>query len=258
MELPANWWLLGFGGFISGVLAGFLGIGGGALMVPLLVATGNTPIHAVATSSLAILITSLSGTVQNWRMGYLDFKRVAALGLPALVSAQVGVYLAGRLLPYALLCAFGLLLASNIYLIGLRERLTRGQKPSAVKWPLFSQLTTGSAAGVLAGLFGVGGGVIMVPLQMLLLGESIKVAIQTSLAVVVLTAVAACFGHALGGNVLLSEGILLGSGGLLGAQVGTRYLPKLSERTVSLSFQILLALLACCSFAQAWLSYQGY
>jgi hypothetical protein len=121
--------------------------------------------------------------------------------------------------------------------------------------PVLARLFTGGAAGVLAGLFGVGGGVIMVPLQMLLLGEPIKVAIQTSLGVIVITAVSASFGHAVVGNVLFVPGILLGCGGLLGAQFSTRVLPKLPDRVVSLVFRLFLGVLSIYIFWQAWHNY---
>ncbi|MCA1990558.1 MAG: sulfite exporter TauE/SafE family protein [Coleofasciculus sp. S288] len=248
-----NLLMLASGGLVSGILAGLLGIGGGTVLVPLLVTLGYTPVQAVATSSLTILITSVSGSVQNWRMGYFDFKRVIYLALPALVTAQLGVYLAGRLPPYLILLTFGSLLLTNIHLIELRQRLkAKGETAQAKPFnPVLSRLGTGGAAGLLAGFTGLGGGVIMVPLQMLLLGEPLKVAIQTSLGVIVLTAVSACTGHALAGNILLVEGLLLGIGGLLGVQISTRALPKLPERVVGLMFRIFLGILAGYVFAQA-------
>ncbi|HEY9596223.1 MAG TPA: sulfite exporter TauE/SafE family protein, partial [Cyanophyceae cyanobacterium] len=204
---------------------------------------------------------------QNWRMGYFSIERVIGIGLPSVVTAQLGAYLAGLFPPYWLLVAFGLLLLLNIYLVELRRRLTAreqqnlqeaaGETPSQESGlkTTISRIITGSAAGVLAGLFGVGGGVIMVPLQILLLGEKIKTAIQTSLGVIVITAVSATVGHALRGNVLWLEGLLLGIGGLLGAQISTRILPKLSDRIVSLAFRSLLGILAIYVFWQAWQSY---
>jgi uncharacterized membrane protein YfcA len=248
---------LATGGLISGILAGFLGIGGGTVLVPLLVALGYTPVQSVATSSLAILITSISGSVQNWRMGYFDLKRVVYLGFPALLTAQLGVYLAARFAPYFLLAAFGCLLLLNVYLVELRKRLTKtNQERTSLKFnPLLSRISTGSAAGILAGLFGVGGGVIMVPLQILLLGETIKVAIQTSLGVIVITAISACIGHALNNHVLFFEGIILGFGGLLGAQISTRILPKLPDEVISLAFRTMLGVLSFYIFWQAWQSY---
>lgn len=255
--LTNNWLILAIGGLVSGVLAGLLGIGGGVILVPLLVTLGYAPVKAVATSSLAIIITSLSGSIQNLRMGYFDWQRVLFLGLPASVCAQLGAYLANRIASYILLALFGILLLTNIYLVQLRQRLSRQSKtPKAPQLnPALSRTLTGGAAGILAGLFGIGGGVIMVPLQMLLLGEPIKVAIQTSLGVVVITGVSACIGHAIAGNVLLVPGLLLGGGGLLGAQLSTRLLPRLPDRVVSLIFRIFLGIISVYMFWQAWTNY---
>ena len=254
-------YLLAISGFFSGTLAGFLGIGGGTVLVPLLVALGYTPLEAVATSALAISITAISGTVQNWRMGYVKLQRVLYLGVPALIAAQVGVYLAKGFSAAFLLFAFGLLLIVNIFLFEFRKRVIarHKQKTSTLTDnPIIARITTGGTAGVLAGLFGVGGGVIMVPLQILWLGEPIKAAIQTSLGVIVLTAISACIGHALQGNVMFVEGLLLGTGGLIGAQVSTRFLPKLSNTVVSFAFRILLVVLAIYTFWQSWRIYRGF
>jgi uncharacterized membrane protein YfcA len=274
--------ILGAAGLFAGILAGFLGIGGGTVIVPLLVALNYAPVQAVATSGLSIVITAISGSIQNWRMGYLSLSQVAGIGFPAVITAQIGAYLAGIFPPYLLLLTFGLLLWLNIYLIEVRKSLTAKEKAEAEQGelggqagqgknpqlpitnyqlpknsnilfhPTFAKIATGSAAGLLAGLFGVGGGVIMVPLQILLLGESIKTAIQTSLGVIVITAISATVGHAARGNVLWVVGLILGGGGLLGVQVSTRFLPRLPDRIVSLAFRSLLAVLSIYVFWQAW------
>ena len=255
--ITAKFWILTGGGLFSGILAGILGIGGGTVLVPLLVTLGYSPVKAVATSSLAILITATSGTVQNWRMGYINARKVIYLGIPAIFTAQIGAYLASRVASYLLLTTFGLLLLLNVYLVELRKQIIAKEESGSRQEfnPVVSRIGTGGAAGLLAGFFGVGGGVIMVPLQMLLLAEPIKVAIQTSLGVIIITAISACVGHALMGNVLLFEGIVLGAGGLLGAQLGTRYLPKLSDQTVSLIFRGMLGILSIYMFWQAWRSF---
>jgi len=257
MEIYDALWLA-LGGIFSGVLAGFLGIGGGVVLVPMLVALGYIPVQAVATSSLAILVTSTAGSLQNWRMGFLSWRRVIFLGLPAVITAQVGAFLAGKFLPHILLAAFGVLLLVNIYLVELRKQLiNRGANPSKLLTPLMARLVTGGLAGFLAGLFGVGGGVIMVPLQILLLGEPIKVAIQTSLGVIVITAISACIGHGAAGNILIAPGLILGFGGLVGVQFSTRFLPKLPDQVVSTLFRSMLALLSVYIFVQAWQNYQS-
>jgi uncharacterized protein len=249
--VPGDLGILVVGGLVSGLLAGVLGIGGGSVLVPLMVYVGFSPINAIGTSSLAILLTSLSGSIQNWRMGYIDWRKVGLLGLPALFAAQLGAALAQHIPAHWLLFGFAAMMLTNIYLVGLKQQLIGIESSrSSITQTRLSTTITGILAGLVAGLMGVGGGAIMVPLQMLLLGETIKVAIQTSLGVVMLTAVSATIGHSINGHVLFSQGIILGIGGLLGAQLGTRYLPKLPDTIVSNLFRLTLFLTAIYSFSQ--------
>ena len=252
-------WLIFFGsGIFSGVLAGFLGIGGGVLLVPLLLALGYEPRQAVATSVLALLLTAVSGTWQNWRMGYLNFRHILYLGIPALLAAQVGVYIADWLPSGLLLLAFGFMLVANIYLFEATKEIRENslqEKPKLPFSPLVSRIFTGGTAGVLAGLFGIGGGVVLVPLQILLLGSKLATAIQTSLGVIVITATSAFIGHSFSGNVLFIEGTAIGVGGIIGAQFSTRFLPKLPTKIVGTAFPTLLAILALYTFWKAWISY---
>ena len=254
---------LGSGGFVSGFIAGILGIGGGTLLVPLIVTLGYLPIEAIATSSLAILMTAMFGSFQNWSLGHLQLKKVIYLAIPAGLTAQLGVLVANKIAPYLLLAGFGLLLLLHVTLISLRKSLAHKQHPNSAPKPTTqssvqqttARLTTGGTAGFIAGLFGLGGGVFMVPLQVILLGENIKAAIQTSLGVIVITAIFACGSHAMSGNVLLAEGICLGIGGLFGVQLSTRFLPKLPENMVIFLFRGFMGLLAGYMFVKAWHSY---
>ena len=121
-------------GLGSGLLAGVLGIGGGTVLVPLLLAFDYTSLQAIATSSLAIVITSSAGSIQNWRMGYLDFQRVILLGIPALITTQFGVLVANRIPEFILLTAFACMLIFNIFLSNLRRQLvTTPQQVSEVR-----------------------------------------------------------------------------------------------------------------------------
>lgn len=245
--------LLALGGIFTGILAGFLGIGGGTVLVPLLVAVGYEPIHAVATSSLAIAVTASSGTIQNWRMGVLKPQNIFFMGIPALLMAQVGVFYGSRIPAQWLLLGLGCLMLVNIYLFQLRKQLAQEEDSSLqMQSPAAARIMTGGLAGLMAGLFGIGGGAIMVPLQLLLLNMPIKEAVQTSLGVIVITAIAATVGHELHGNVIFSGGIALGLGGLIGAQISTRFLPKLPDEWITIAFRILLVFLAGYSFWRAF------
>lgn len=257
MVISQSWQFLVIGGLVSGLLAGLLGIGGGTILVPILIFLGCTYEQSVATSSLAIVITSSSGSWQNWRMGYLKFKPVIYLGISGLIMAFYSAQLVSNIPKYLLELSFGFLLLFNIYLSNLRKKLAKEKDQlTQVKLnPIISKIMTGGLAGFLAGLFGIGGGVILVPLQMLLLQEKIKMAIQTSLGVIVITSLSATLGHAQAGNVIYVAGIILGLGGLIGVQISSRYLPKLSEKLVRNLFSSLLIILSIYFFYKAWLSY---
>ena len=257
-------------GLVSGLLAGVMGLGGGVVLVPLIQALGYSPVQAVATSSLAILMTSISASFHNYRMGNLDFKRVILLGLPSLFTAQLGVFLSSEIPDYILLGTFSLFLIVNIYLSRFRNKLIAqdlGHKvekkvkskfidkiaqfsPAIAKIirtgikDFLARIVTGGLTGFLAGFYGIGGGVIMVPLQMILLSEPIIIAIQTSLGVIMITSISACFGHGLRGNILFFEGFILGLGGLIGAQISSRFLPRLPSKIVAIAFNSLLAILS--------------
>jgi uncharacterized membrane protein YfcA len=244
-------------GLFSGLLSGVFGIGGGIVLVPIIKTLGYTPVQAVATSSLAIILTSLSGSIQNLRMGKLNIRRVILLALPSLFTAQIGVILASNFPPYLLLATFACFLILNIFFSKIRKNLAEKADNLERKTidPILARIITGSLGGLLAGLFGIGGGVILVPLQMLLLGEKIKTAIQTSLGVIFITSISACIGHAYRGNILFVPGIILGLGGSIGAQFSTRFLPKLPDLIVSIGFNLLLGILAVYIFYQAYILY---
>ena len=251
-----DWLILAIAGIFSGILSGLLGIGGGFIIVSLLVALGYSPIQAVATSSLVIVLSSSTGSFYNWRNGYLDLKRVIYIAIPAIVAAQLGVWLAVKIPDYVLLIVFSIFLITNIFLIQLRKRLVAQNKQSRnVFNPAIAKISTGGTAGFLSGLLGVGGGAIMVPLQMLLLNEEIKIAIRTSLGVIVAATISSSINHAIQGNILFLVGLTLGIGGMVGSQLGTRVLPKLSDALVSRIFVLFLASMAVLNLWQAWKSY---
>ncbi|MFN2556811.1 MAG: sulfite exporter TauE/SafE family protein [Nitriliruptorales bacterium] len=102
----------------------------------------------------------------------------------------------------------------------------------------------GLAAGLLAGLFGVGGGVLLVPLLVLVLGRSQHVAHATSLVAITVPALAGSLRFALGGAVAWGAAGVVAAGALAGVQLGAALLPRVSERRLQLLFALLLAVMA--------------
>ncbi|MBE9065100.1 sulfite exporter TauE/SafE family protein [Leptolyngbya cf. ectocarpi LEGE 11479] len=250
--------LLAMGGLAAGGLAGLLGIGGGVLMVPLLLVFGLDVDQAAATSLLAILVTATTGSFQNWRMGHLQPKQVLLLAGPAIVLVLIGTEVGGLLVEHWRRAAFGGLLLANIYLVSLKKQIATTTAPASQLSPTAARLITGGTSGFMAGLFGVGGGVIMVPLQVLLMNSDLKNAVRNSLGVIVLTSLVACVYNSIRGDILYGAGLSLGLGGLVGVQISTRFLPKLPEQTIGLLFRLLLCFLATYVFWQAWQAWQAY
>jgi uncharacterized membrane protein YfcA len=99
----------------------------------------------------------------------------------------------------------------------------------------------GTLAGLLSGLFGVGGGVVIVPLLILWLGFGEREATGTSLAAIVVIAAVATAVHGAYGNVHLREGMLVGVPAVVGVIAGTELQRRISTRAISLIFAVLLA-----------------
>lgn len=254
LETPLGWGLLLLIGICTGTLSGLLGIGGGLLMVPALTVFNVPLVQATATSLVGVFLSALSGSVQNFRMGALNWRVSLVLALFGMLTAQAGAWIGDRIADTALSLAFALLLLLTIYLMNLKQSLAKDQKHqeeslrevtiAVTRSTLPSICVIGLLAGILSGLFGVGGGLVMVPLQMLMLGEPIKSAVRTSLGAIVPISISGLAQHTLNNNVLWIPGICLGVGGIVGAQMGTRLLPKLSDRTVNLMFRLFLIGLA--------------
>lgn len=273
LEEPIGWGLLFLLGIFTGILSGLLGIGGGLLMVPALTVFKVPLVQATATSLVGVLLSSVSGSLRNFSAGELNWRVSLALALFGIITAQAGAWLGNHTPDAVLSLSFAGLLLITIYLMQMRQRLKQAEdrrqlergggeehsskdtfaqsntqnpksKVATGSFQLGSIAGIGLLAGLLSGLFGVGGGVVMVPLQMLFLGESIKAAVRTSLGAIVAIAISGLAQHTWNGNVLWIPGLCLGLGGIVGAQVGSRLLPRLPEHQVNLLFKLFLIGLA--------------
>ena len=230
---------------LAGIFAGLTGAGGGLILVPLLVYLGYSPLEAVATSSIAVMISATAATTMNSRDHKIPWRRVLRLSVPAMLLAPIGALVASKSPEIALLVAFCALNVLNIYLLGRRSRLsnTGPQTETDLDTNVAGKvLVVGGSGGLLAGLFGVGGGLVMVPLQVQWLATPIQAAARISLAVIIFSSAGAILGHAVSGEGSLhwATGLILGIGGVVGAPLGAKILNRISQRTSTIIFQITL------------------
>ncbi|MGN8027607.1 sulfite exporter TauE/SafE family protein [Microbacterium sp. 22242] len=196
-------------GLAAGLLSGLFGVGGGTLIVPMLVLLlGFDQRLAAGTSLAAIVPTSIVGVISYAVHGSVAWIPALILALGSVFGAQIGTRLLPRISQTALRwCFVGFLVIVIISLFLVIPSRGAGLDLTWVTGPLL--LLLGLITGVLAGLIGVGGGVIAVPVLMLAFGTSDLVAKGTSLLMLIPTGISGTFGNLRTRNVdLLAAGII--------------------------------------------------
>lgn len=232
----------------AGIFAGVTGGGGGVIFIPILLLLGLSPIQAVATSNVAIVITTIAATVPSAARGLIPWRRVLVFAVGAVVMAPVGAFVALRVPAALLLIALITLNVVNFIVVGRRARhhapasASQRSELQEGRTSTGPALVTGGIGGAMAGLFGVGGGVVMVPLQVAWLHTPIRTAARISLAVIVATSGSAVISYTVQqpGTVQWSSGLLIAAGGIVGAPIGASLLRRISGRTATRILQTVL------------------
>lgn len=265
--------LLGLGGMV-GVLSGMFGVGGGFLMTPLLFFIGIPPAVAVATEANQIVASSFSGVLAHLKRKTVDLRMGCVLLVGGLIGAALGVVLFNYLkalgqvdllvkLCYVLFLGVigGLMFIESLNAI---RNTKRGKvaprkkhnwihklpfkmrfRVSGLYISVIPPLLVGLAVGVLAAIMGVGGGFIMVPAMIYLLGMPTKVVVGTSLFQIIFVTAFTTMLHATTNytvDVVLA--VLLLVGGVVGAQIGTRIGVKMKAEQLRILLAIMV--LAVC------------
>ena len=261
--------LLGLGGMV-GILSGMFGVGGGFLMTPLLFFIGIPPAVAVATEANQIVASSFSGVLAHFKRKNVDLRMGTVLLIGGLVGAALGVQIFNILkaqgqvdllvkLSYVIFLG---IIGGLMFLESLRA-IVQSKKNGAVpkrkhhNWihnlpfkmkfrtsglyiSVIPPIIVGLFVGILAAIMGVGGGFVMVPAMIYLLGMPTRVVIGTSLYQIIFVTAFTTLLHATTNfTVDMALAVLLLIGGVIGAQIGTRIGVKLKAEQL----RILLAIL---------------
>jgi len=261
--------LLGLGGIV-GILSGMFGVGGGFLMTPLLFFIGIPPAVAVATEANQIVASSFSGVLAHLRRRSVDLRMGTVLLIGGLIGAAVGVAIFNALkeigqvdllirLSYVVFLG---IIGALMFVESLNAiRKTRAGRPPPTRrkhnWvhnlpfkmkfrtsglyiSVIPPILVGISVGILAAIMGVGGGFIMVPAMIYLLGMPTKVVVGTALFQIIFVTAFTTLLHATTNfTVDMVLAVLLLFGGVIGAQIGTR----LGARLNGEQLRILLAIM---------------
>ena len=258
-------------GFVVGLLSGMFGVGGGFLTTPLLIFYGIPPTVAVASATTQITGASVSGVAAHWRRGGVDLKMGGVMIAGGLVGSVAGAMIF-RLLQtsgqidliigflYVLLLGSigGLMLKDALLALGWIAQAEVKPQPRHNKWvaslPLrwrfyasglyispLAPMALGFGAGILTVLLGVGGGFILVPAMIYLLGMAARVVIGTSLVMIlavsaVTTVIQAVTTQSV--DIVLAGLLLLG--GVIGAQYGARLTTRLKPDLLRFALAVII------------------
>ncbi len=256
-------------GFVSGVLSGLFGIGGGVITTPAIrLLLGAPAIVAVATPLPVIVPGAITGSVSYARAKVSDVRSGLMLGLAGAPFAVAGALIAKRVGGTIVLLATAalvLVMAADMALQTFRKPRTHGELDGEADPALappgpdddqprpagLALAGIGATAGLYSGFLGLGGGFVLVPMMTRFLGFPMKRAIGTSLTAVAILAVPGTITHGLLGNIDWGMALALIIGVVPGALVGARISFGSSERFLRIGFSALLAVTAVALGANA-------
>lgn len=223
-------------GFSVGTIGTLIGVGGGFILVPVfLLVLHYSPQHAVGTSLAVVFFNALSGTVAYIKQKKVYYDAAIRFSLATLPGAILGGYLAHCFTSRSFYISFGMLLVMIAFL--LYSRSTTETEPVDDQAPFAYNRFYGTSLSVLVGFlsstFGIGGGIIHVPVMIALLGFPTHTATATSHFVLAVSTFFGVVTHYLLGNILLVPALLIGSGAVLGAQLGAYLAPKTKSRSIT-------------------------
>lgn len=232
--------LVGLG---AGFLSGIFGVGGGILIVPGLVFFAKMDQRrAHGTSLAAVLPISLASLITYWTHDHVDWHVALWLAIGAIGGAILGTKLLKTARHDVLSYGFATVLivsAVRLYWTTSADGRTGLSVVAAI-----ALVVIGVATGTLAGLLGVGGGVIMIPAMVLLLGEMNVMAKGTSLAVIIPTSITGTIRNRKTANVDVKAAVVVGLSGVVSAVIGGSIAADMSESLSNALFASLLLVVA--------------
>lgn len=229
-------------GMLVGVLSGTFGIGGGTVIVPALVWLGLSQRNAAATSTLAIVPTSISGVISYATGGHVDWLAAVLLFCGMFVGGQIGSWLLSRLPELVLRWIFVAFLVfvviNQVSFVPSRDHQIVMTVVTGVCLALL-----GVVIGMLAGLLGIGGGALAVPALSILFGASDLIARGTSLLAMFPNSITTSVANMKRNLVHVKAALIIGLVAAVTAPLGTWIAGEVSPRVGAIMFACYLCVL---------------
>jgi len=235
-------WLIPLG-FAAGILGSMIGLGGGIIVVPVLTFLGFPPTVAASNSLFAALSNSIASTISYSRQKRIEYFLGLKLGLLAIPGTILGAIISTDIAPDIFKILFGFVLVASAIYIFLRKQIESREKVISKQMIIFA-IGSSFFAGIISSFFGIGGGIIFVPLMVVGMGMSMKKAAPTSQLILFFASLSGVIVHSVLGHPDFLQAGFLAIGSFFGGLVGAKLSLSVKERNLKILVSVVILIAA--------------
>ena len=235
-------WLIPLG-FVAGLLGSMIGLGGGIIVVPVLTFLGFPPTVAASNSLFAALSNAMASTISYSKQKRIEYSLGIKLGLLTIPGTVLGAIISTDVAPHIFKILFGFVLIASAAYIFLRKKIETKEKIISKQMIVFA-IGASFFAGIISSFFGIGGGVIFVPLMVVGMGMAMKKAAPTSQMILLFASLSGVIVHSFLGHPDFLQAGLLAIGSFIGGLVGARLSIDIKERYLQILVSVVILIAA--------------
>lgn len=244
-------WLIALG-FGAGILGSMIGLGGGIIVVPVLTFLGFPPTVAASNSLFAALSNATASTISYSKQKRIDYSLGIKLGLLSIPGTVLGAIVSTDVASDHFKILFGFVLIASAAYIFLRKQIETKEKIISKQIMIFA-IGASFFAGVISSFFGIGGGIVFVPLMVVGMGMMMKKAAPTSQMILLFASFSGVVVHSLLGHPDFIQAGLLAIGSFIGGLVGARLSLDIKERYLQILVSVVILIAAAKLFIDSLL-----
>jgi len=230
-------------GFAAGILGSMIGLGGGIILVPALTFLGFPPTAAASNSLFGALSNSVASTISYSKQKRIVYSLGLKLGLLSIPGTILGAFLSTDIAPDIFKILFGFVLVASAVYIFVRKKIETVEKTLSVQMMIFA-VGASFFAGLISSFFGIGGGIIFVPLMVVGMGMTMKKAAPTSQLILLFSSLSGVIIHSILGHPDFIQAGLLSIGSFIGGLVGARLSLDVTERYLQIIVSVVILIAA--------------
>lgn len=230
-------------GFVAGILGSMVGLGGGIIVVPVLTFFGFPPTLSASNSLFAALSNATASTISYSKQKRIDYAIGLKLGLLSIPGTILGALISTDSSPVIFKILFGILLVASSIYIYLRKKIETSKSRTGSKIMILT-IVASFFAGIISSFFGIGGGIVFVPLMVIGLSMTMKIAAPTSQFILLFASLSGVIVHSILGHPDFAQSGLLAVGAFAGGILGARISIGIKERYLQIIVSAVLILAA--------------